>query len=314
MPGGGDPRDRAAADVGGEVDFAGRPAPGAAQRFSARPTARILVIQPCPLCPGRWSRRRARGCQRAAGGGPRRRADGPDHPGVDRDRPLRAFALVGVAAHLVEDPHPGAGSGPAAMPVVDGLPVPVLGRHVPPRHPTAGSPQHAVDHGPVIGPPSPPASCLAGQQRLQPSPFLVGQIVAIKHGSGLPHPRATICGTRPSPGAGATFAAVRHTLAADPATGVAALRWLLASWPVGRAVRSREPVVADVGARNSAHLMRPADIRGAVRRVGRVVGRCQYGCCSVGGGRRGVAWPRLRCGRWWLKCCSNWRSAVVACR
>ena len=29
-----------------------------------------------------------------------------------------------------------------------------------------------------------------------------------------------------------------------------------------------------VGARNSVHLMRPADIRGAVRRVGHAVGRC----------------------------------------
>ena len=33
---------------------------------------------------------------------------GAYHPGIDPDRPLRALVLVGVAAQLVQDPHPGA--------------------------------------------------------------------------------------------------------------------------------------------------------------------------------------------------------------
>jgi hypothetical protein len=32
---------------------------------------------------------------------------GADHPGVDRDRPLRALLVVGVAAQLIEDHGPG---------------------------------------------------------------------------------------------------------------------------------------------------------------------------------------------------------------
>ena len=38
-----------------------------------------------------------------------------------------------------------------------------------------------------------------------------------------------------------------------------------------------------VGARNAAHVTRPADIRGAVRRVGRAVGRCSSRLSSAGG-------------------------------
>ena len=32
---------------------------------------------------------------------------GPDHSGVDPDRPLRTLGHVGVATELIEDPHPG---------------------------------------------------------------------------------------------------------------------------------------------------------------------------------------------------------------
>jgi hypothetical protein len=42
---------------------------------------------------------------------------------------------------------------------------------------------------------------LAGQQRFQQGPFLVGQIVTIEHPLGLPHPPIKIRGTRSSPGA-----------------------------------------------------------------------------------------------------------------
>src|SRR3954449_8407134 len=84
------------------------------------------------------------------------------------------------------------------MPVVDGLPVPVVRWHVAPRQPAAGPPEHPVDHRPVIGPTTTPLRLLAGQQRLQPGPFLISQIVSIEHPLGLPHPLIKIRGTRSS--------------------------------------------------------------------------------------------------------------------
>src|SRR5215213_1149195 len=84
------------------------------------------------------------------------------------------------------------------MPVVDGLPRPVIRGYVAPWQSTAGPPEHPVDHGAVIGPPATPLRLLAGQQRLQPGPFLIGQIVSIEHTDGLPHPPVKIRGTRSS--------------------------------------------------------------------------------------------------------------------
>jgi MOSC domain-containing protein YiiM len=55
-----------------------------------------------------------------------------------------------------------------------------------------------------------------------------------------------------------------------------------------------------VGARNSAQLTRPADIRGAGRRACLVFGRCWSRLLCVGSGRRGAAWPRVWCVRWSL--------------
>jgi hypothetical protein len=48
----------------------------------------------------------------------------------------------------------------------------------------------------VIGPAPTPLRFLTGQQRLQPGPFLVGQIMTIEHADGLPHPLIKIRGTR----------------------------------------------------------------------------------------------------------------------
>ena len=50
----------------------------------------------------------------------------------------------------------------------------------------------------MISPPATPTGGLVRQQRLQPSPFLVGQVMAIKHKQDLPHPPTEIHGTRPS--------------------------------------------------------------------------------------------------------------------
>src|SRR3954453_21620000 len=83
------------------------------------------------------------------------------------------------------------------MPVVDGLPVPVGGRQVPPRTPGARRPQHPVDHRPMIRPTTTPTRCRVRQQRLHPGPLLVAQIMPIMHTRCLPHPSPEIRGTRP---------------------------------------------------------------------------------------------------------------------
>ena len=82
------------------------------------------------------------------------------------------------------------------MTVVDGLPVPVDRRYVTPRQPAPGPPKHSVDHSAVIGPPATPLRGLVRQKWFQPRPFLIGQIMAIEHEVGLPHPQIKIRGTR----------------------------------------------------------------------------------------------------------------------
>src|SRR5690349_18043213 len=62
--------------------------------------------------------------------------------------------------------------------------------------PTSGPPEHPTEHHAVISPPPTPTRRLVGQQRLQPGPFLVGQIVSMQHRTGLPHPTLMIRGTR----------------------------------------------------------------------------------------------------------------------
>src|SRR5215207_10043461 len=82
------------------------------------------------------------------------------------------------------------------MPVVDGLPTPERGRHVPPRNATTGPPEHPVEDRAVIGPPPTARRGLVRQQRLQPGPFLVGQIMTMQHQKDLLHPALKIRGTR----------------------------------------------------------------------------------------------------------------------
>src|SRR6185312_11135344 len=58
-------------------------------------------------------------------------------------------------------------------------------------------PEHPVDHHPVISPAPTPTRRAIRQQRLQPSPFLISQIMTIKHTDDLPEPRQKIHETRP---------------------------------------------------------------------------------------------------------------------
>src|SRR3954466_1683217 len=82
------------------------------------------------------------------------------------------------------------------MPVVDGLPRPERRRHIPPRHTTPRPPEHPVEHRAVVAPPPTPTRGLIRQQRLQPSPLLIGQVMTMQHTKDLPHPALKIRGTR----------------------------------------------------------------------------------------------------------------------
>lgn len=114
---------------------------------------------------------------------------------------------------------------------------------VPPRGATASPPEHPVDHHAVIGPPATPTRRPVGQQRLQPSPLIISQIMAIKHEKDLSHSTAKIYEILPSPKntAFSEFTASR----ADVVSAVARL-----AWPVrpGRAVPvSSHPSQPDAG-------------------------------------------------------------------
>src|SRR5438270_7272718 len=84
------------------------------------------------------------------------------------------------------------------MPVVDGLPIPIATGQIPPRAASPAPPEHPVDHHPVIRPAPTPRRRAIRQQRLQPGPFLISQIMTIKHTDDLPDPHQEIHGTRPS--------------------------------------------------------------------------------------------------------------------
>jgi hypothetical protein len=82
------------------------------------------------------------------------------------------------------------------MPVVDGLPVPVGGRQVPPRRPCPSPPEHSVDHLPVIGPVPASSRRPVRQQRRQPIPLGIGQIMTIMYQLWVTHLSIKIRQTR----------------------------------------------------------------------------------------------------------------------
>jgi hypothetical protein len=67
-------------------------------------------------------------------------------------------------------------TGPAAMPVIDRLPVPVALRQIPPRAPSPGPEQDPPDHHAVVIPPV-PLPRVRGHQRRQPRPLGITQVV-----------------------------------------------------------------------------------------------------------------------------------------
>jgi hypothetical protein len=130
---------------------------------------------------------------------------GTDHRGVHPHRPLHCVTglrvLITTAAQLIKDPGPGPIRRPAAMPMVDGLPVPVVTMQIPPRTAGTSPPQHPIDHRSMIGPP-PTAhpGAASGQATTVPAAPTLPQS---NHGDraprrDLPHPTRKIHGTRPN--------------------------------------------------------------------------------------------------------------------
>ncbi len=64
-------------------------------------------------------------------------------------------------------------------------------RQIPPRRASSGPPQHPIDNLPVIHPPTTPNRGPVRQQRLQPGPLFIAQIVTVLHTSesGEPDPK-----------------------------------------------------------------------------------------------------------------------------
>ena len=119
---------------------------------------------------------------------------GAHHGAIDRDRPVRAVGLVTPTAQLIQQPGPHTVDRPAAVTVIDRLPVPITRRQVPPGSPSPRSPRHRINHQPVIHPPTTPTRRPIRQQRLQPRPLLMSQIMPIKHtqpSTKHPPPRST---------------------------------------------------------------------------------------------------------------------------
>ncbi len=104
---------------------------------------------------------------------------GPHHRGIGRDRPARPITLIAPSPQRVQDHLPGPVGRPAAMPVIDRLPVPGPLRQIPPRAPHPGTGKDAVHHQPVIISPV-PLPRMSGQQRRQPRPFRIGQVMPLQ--------------------------------------------------------------------------------------------------------------------------------------
>ena len=162
--------------------------------------------RPSPSRPGRAAgflsfaaapRDQVRGQGPARAGGMLVRAD---HRGIGAERPVLALGLIAADPQPVQDLLPGPVTRPAAMPVIDSLPVPEPLRQVTLRATGPGPEEDPVDHHPVVGPPAAPQR-IGGQEHPQPLPFLIRQIVAIQsieHRTDLHQPGIKIHGTRPS--------------------------------------------------------------------------------------------------------------------
>src|SRR5215510_14690814 len=132
--------------------------------------------------------------------GPSRVLMSTDHSGVRAHRPVLTFGLVAPRPQPIQDLLPPTVQRPAAMPVVRGLPVAIPGRQVAPHSARPRPMEDPVDHRPVIIPPR-PVHVLRRQQRHQPHPLLISQIVTLQtlfvHTDDLYQDRQQDHGTRP---------------------------------------------------------------------------------------------------------------------
>ena len=125
----------------------------------------------------------------------------PDHGRIHRDRPPLARALIAPGPQPIQDHLPGPIAGPAAMPVINRLPVPEPLRQIPPRVTRTGPVEDPVNHQPVIIPPVP----LPRMRRAAAAPAAPTRHRSGHAASAGPHPPAIqrkrptkIYGTRPS--------------------------------------------------------------------------------------------------------------------
>ncbi len=158
----------------------GRPDPALVTRASGRRSESasrwILLVSPPPAgpappgpCNSAQRLMRGRGAQHRRRQ-PRRADVGLRRPGRPPHRSQRAAG---------PGPSPGSRPRPAAMPVIDGLPVPEPLRRVPPQTSGPDPVEHPVDHHAVIIPPV-PLPRVSRQQRLQPRPLRVTKIMPLQ--------------------------------------------------------------------------------------------------------------------------------------
>ena len=92
-----------------------------------------------------------------------------------RRLPSQAADRIVTDLKVLQQPGPRAVGFPPGEPLVDRLPRPIARRQVPLRSPGPQTPQHSVDHLPVV-PPRPPSTTQRRQERSCPLPRRIRQL------------------------------------------------------------------------------------------------------------------------------------------
>jgi hypothetical protein len=125
----------------------------------------------------------------------------PSDGGIRAHRPVLPLGLVTTDPQPVQDLLPRPVHRPAAMPPIDGLPVPVPRRKITPGAARTGPEDDPVDDQPMVQPPTTPSRNHRGQERPKPLPLLIGQVMTIqqiRHRTDLQEPPSKIHQTRPN--------------------------------------------------------------------------------------------------------------------
>ena len=86
--------------------------------------------------------------------------------------------VIGIDDQFLQQSLPKALVAPAAKATVGVLPVPVIGRQIPPRSAGAQDPENGVEKKPVVFGLSAPLSLLSGQMRFEQFPGFIVDVVA----------------------------------------------------------------------------------------------------------------------------------------